>query len=57
MHSYWAVEFCLSTEGWVGKHGGESRISCIPIFQTLAPNVTLGENDTFTLHWTILKEF
>ena len=56
MHSYWAVEFCLSTEGWVGKHGGESRISCIPIFQTITPHISLEENDVFTLHWTILRE-
>ena len=57
MQSYWSLEYCMSTENWPEKHGGEHGISCIPIFQTITPNVTLGENDTFTLYWTILREF
>ena len=57
MQSFWSLEYCMSTENLVGKHGGERGISCIPIFQTITPNVTLGENDTFTLYWTILREF
>jgi len=56
MQSYWSIEYCLSTENWVGKHGDERGISCIPVFQTITPNVTLGENDSFTLYWTILRE-
>ena len=57
MHSYWSLEYCMSTENWPEKHGDERGISCIPVFQTITSNVTLGENDTFTLHWTILREF
>ena len=57
MQSYWSLEYCMSTENWPEKHTGELGISCIPVFQTLTPSVTLGENDTFTLHWTILREF
>jgi len=57
MQSFWSLEYCMSTENLVGKHGGERGISCMPIFQTITPNVTLGENDTFTLYWTILREF
>jgi len=57
MQSFWSLEYCMSTENLVGKHGDERGISCIPIFQTITPNVTLGENDTFTLYWTILREF
>ena len=56
MQSYWGLEYCISTENWVGQHGNEHGMSCIPIFQTIIPSVTLGENDTFTLHWTILRE-
>ena len=57
MQSYWSLEYCMSTENWPEKHGDERGISCIPVFQTITSNVTLGENDTFTLHWTILREF
>ena len=62
MHSYWGLDYCISTEDWIGKHGTNIKagswaaIMCIPIFQTITANVTLGENDTFTLHWTILRE-
>ena len=57
VQSYWALEYCISTEDWIGKHGDENGISCMPVFQTITPHVALGENDTFTLHWTILREF
>ena len=54
--SYWGLEYCISTENWVEKHGDERGISCVPIFQTITPHVALEENDTFTLYWTILRE-
>ena len=57
MQSYWSLEYCMSTENWPEKHGDERGISCIPVFQTITPSVTLEENDTFTLYWTILREF
>ena len=50
--SFWSIEFCIKTK----EHGNEQGISCIPIFQTITPHISLGENDIFTLHWTILRE-
>jgi len=51
--SMWKLEFCMNTE----EHGDEQGIACVPVFQTLTPNVILEDNDTFTVHWTILREF
>jgi hypothetical protein len=51
--SMWKLEFCMNTE----EHGNEQGISCVPIFQTITPNVILGDDDTFTVRWTILREF
>ena len=51
--SMWKLEFCMNSK----EHGDEQGISCVPVFQTLTPNVILEDNDTFTLHWTILREF
>ena len=56
MLSFWSLEYCMSTENWDEKHGDERGISCVPVFQTITPHVALEENDTFTLHWTILRE-
>ncbi len=56
MQSYWGIEYCLSTANWDKKHGDERGITCIPIFQTTTPHVSLGEDDIFTQHWTILRE-
>ena len=55
MQSYWSIEYRISTEEWVGIHGDERGIF-VPVFQTLIPHVSLDEGDTFTLHWTILRE-
>ena len=52
LQSFWSIEYCLQTN----EHGNEQGISCIPIFQVITPNISLGENDSFTLHWTILRE-
>jgi len=51
--SMWKLEFCMNSE----EHGDEQGISCVPVFQTLTANVILEDNDTFTVHWTILREF
>ncbi len=56
MQSYWGIEYCLSTANWDEKHGDERGITCIPVFQTTTPHVSLGEDDVFTQHWTILRE-
>ena len=53
MQSMWSIEFCLQTN----EHGNEQGISCVPIFQTTTPDISLGEDDVFTSHWTILREF
>ena len=52
MQSFWSIEYCLQTN----EHGNEQGIFCIPIFQVITSNTFLGENDIFTLHWTILRE-
>ena len=52
VQSFWGVEYCIKTN----EHGNEQGISCIPIFQTITPHISLGEYDIFTLHWTILRE-
>ena len=52
VQSFWGVEYCIKTN----EHGNEQGISCINIFQTITPHISLGENDVFTLHWTILRE-
>ena len=52
MQAFWGIEYCIKTK----EHGNEQGISCIPIFQTNTPHVSLDEDDTFTQHWTILRE-
>ena len=52
MLSFWSIEYCIK----INEHGNEQGISCIPVFQTLMPHVSLAEDDVFTLHWTILRE-
>ena len=56
MQSFWSLEYCVSSESWIGEHGDERGIACIPVFQTMTPHVSFGEDDTFTLYWTILRE-
>ena len=53
MQSMWKIEFCLRAI----EHGNEQGISCVPVFQTITPDVLLGEDDVFTSHWTILRKF
>lgn len=50
--SFWSIEFCLKTK----EHSDANQRACIPVFQTITPHISLGENDIFTLHWTILRE-
>tara|TARA_B100000745_G_scaffold201798_1_gene133203 strand:+ start:137 stop:652 length:516 start_codon:yes stop_codon:yes gene_type:complete len=52
----WGIEYCVSNESWIGEHGDERGIVCIPVFQTITPHVSLGEGDIFTQHWTVLRE-
>ena len=53
MNSQWKLEFCLKTT----EHGNEQGISCIPVFQATSAHVTLGKDESFTITWTILREF
>ncbi len=52
VQAFWGIEYCIKTK----EHGNEQGISCIPVFQTNTPHVSLDEDDTFTQHWTILRE-
>jgi len=52
MQSFWSIEYC--TDFTTIGHGYND---CIHIFQTTTPHVSLGEDDIFTIHWTILREF
>ena len=50
--SAWSIKYCTDFTSI-----GHGSYDCIPIFQTVAPNTILAEDDVFTLHWTILREF
>ena len=52
MQSFWGLEYCLKTK----EHGNAQGISCMPVFSVTTPAVSLEETDTFTLHWTVLRE-
>ena len=62
--SFWSIEFCIKTKEHSNADQREASgafhllygTACIPIFQTITPHISLGENDIFTLHWTILRE-
>ena len=56
IQSYWGIEYCMSAANWDEIHGDGHGRTCIPIFQTKTPHVSLGEDDIFTQHWTILRE-
>ena len=47
-YSIWKIHYCATFEG----HG----YSCIPIFQTLVPTMTLEPDDIIIQQWTILRE-
>ena len=47
MQSAWSIEYCTKTS--------EQKEVCGPIFSTTTSHITLGEDDTFTIHWTILR--
>ena len=47
-YSIWKIQYCAAFEG----HG----YTCIPVFQTLIPTMTLEPDDVVTQQWTILRE-
>jgi hypothetical protein len=54
MQSIWSINFCINT--FEHYYGGEG-IWCVPFFQTNTPDISLGEDDTWTVGWTIVREF
>ena len=54
MQSIWSINFCINT--FEHYYGGEG-IWCVPFFQTNTPDISLGEDDTWTIKWTVLREF
>ena len=51
MQAYWSINYHLKSE----EHGNEQGIALIPVFNALTSDVSLEEDDSFTLHWTILR--
>ena len=51
MQAYWSLNSYLKSE----EHGNEQGIALIPVFNALTSDVSLEEDDSFTLHWTILR--
>ena len=47
-YSIWKIHYCGAFKG----HG----YTCIPVFQTLIPTMTLEPDDVVTHQWTILRE-
>jgi len=49
MQSAWSIEYC--------KKISEQEEACGPIFSTITSHISLGEDDIFTIHWTILRKY
>ena len=47
-YAQWKIHYCAEFKG----HG----YTCLPVFQTLVPTMTLDPSDTVTQKWTILRE-
>ena len=54
MQSIWSIDFCINT--YEHYFGGEG-VWCGPFFQINTPDISLGEDDTWTIKWTVLREF
>ena len=54
MQSIWSINFCINT---FEHYYGEEGIWCVPFFQTNTPDISLGEDNTWTVGWTIVREF
>ena len=53
MQSIWSISFCINT--YEHYYGGEG-IWCVPFFQTNTPDISLGEDNTWTTKWTVVRE-
>ena len=49
--AYWSLNASLKSE----EHGNEQGIALIPVFNVLTSDVSLEEDDSFTLRWIILR--
>ena len=54
MQSIWSIDFCINT--YEHYFGGEG-VWCGPFFQINTPDISLGEDNTWTVGWTIVREF
>ena len=52
MQAYWSIKSNLKSE----EHGNEQGIVLIPVFHALTPDISLEEDDSFTLRWIILRD-
>ena len=52
MQAYWSINYHLKSE----EHGNEQGIVLIPVFHALTPDISLEEDDSFTLRWIILRD-
>ena len=50
--AYWSFNASLKSE----EHGNEQGIVFIPVFNAPTSNISLEEDDSFTLRWTILRD-
>ena len=53
MQSFWSILFSIKSN----EHGNKQGVLLIPIFLSITPHISLEEDDVFTLHWTVLREF
>ena len=52
MQAYWSLNASLKSE----EHGNEQGIVFIPVFNAPTSNISLEEDDSFTLRWIILRD-
>ena len=50
--AYWSLNASLKSE----EHGNEQGIVFIPVFNAPTSNISLEEDDSFTLRWIILRD-
>ena len=50
--AHWSLNASLKSE----EHGNEQGIVFIPVFNAPTSNISLEEDDSFTLRWTILRD-
>ena len=51
-YSLWKIHYCAD----FADIGHPDGLQCIPVFQVLAPTITLEPTDVITQQWTILRD-